>query len=227
MKPRFRLLGLAALAVTLPPPAASLAAPKPAPAKAAPVKAPATPDPLISTGKEAILADHVVAEKTTVVLFYQPGHLLDSELLEAVRKRAEGDPRLVLRLVRLPSTDAPIAKQYEVEETPLAFVYDRNKNLVGKGKTLDELIPLVSRSVRTARIKWVDEQDPTAGEVYRIFGGGRQPVPEIMKTLSLHPELMEAIAQIAGRYHFADGYLDRRTKEMIASYVSALNRCKY
>jgi hypothetical protein len=27
--------------------------------------------------------------------------------------------------------------------------------------------------------------------------------------------------------HFADGHLDRRTKEMIATWVSALNACRY
>jgi hypothetical protein len=27
--------------------------------------------------------------------------------------------------------------------------------------------------------------------------------------------------------HFSDGHLDRRTKEMIATFVSGLNRCPY
>ena len=78
-----------------------------------------------------------------------------------------------------------------------------------------------------ARLKWINEDDPTAAEVYRTFGGGKRPVPEIMKTMSLHPQLMEAISEIAGKYHFSDGFLPRRDHEIIASYVSALNKCKY
>jgi hypothetical protein len=51
-------------------------------------------------------------------------------------------------------------------------------------------------------------------------------VPEIMKTLSLKPEAMELVHQLS-RYHFTAGFLSVRYHEMIASYVSALNKCKY
>ena len=72
----------------------------------------------------------------------------------------------------------------------------------------------------------VDEADPKAAEVYRVFGGGSRPVPEIMKTLSLMPGAMELVHQLS-RYHFQDGFLTRPHHELIASYVSALNKCKY
>lgn len=222
---RTTLFSAAFLALALP---AAAAPRKPAPgkpAKAAPAKA---ADPaVISTGKEAILVDHLQPEQPTVVLFYQPARQEDLDLLELMQDRVKKDPRIALRLVALASTDLPIAKQYEVMATPVAFVYDRNKNLLGKGTRLDEVDPFMGKGLRTARIKWIDEDDPTAPEVYRMFGGGRRGVPEIMKTMSLQPGVMETIARLAGDYHFHDRYLPRRTKEMIASYVSSLNKCKY
>jgi hypothetical protein len=216
-------------------PMPALAAPKkpaskPAPKKPAPA-APAKPaDPLagmvISEGKEAILVDRLKPETTTLVLFYQPASTEDVAVLEEVLGHARSDPRAALRLVRLPSLEAPIAKQYQLEGSPTAFVYDRNKNLLGRASTVPEMGRLVGQALKVARLKWVDESDPSAPETFRIFGGGRARVPEIMKTMSLRPEIMELVAQLS-RFHFSDGFLPRRTHEMIASYVSALNKCKY
>ncbi len=51
-------------------------------------------------------------------------------------------------------------------------------------------------------------------------------VPDILRTMSLRPDFLFAIDQ-ASRLHFTDGALTRAQHEMIASYVSALNRCRY
>lgn len=51
-------------------------------------------------------------------------------------------------------------------------------------------------------------------------------VPEILRTMSLRPDFLAAIDS-ASRLHFTDGALTRAQHEMIASYVSALNRCRY
>jgi hypothetical protein len=51
-------------------------------------------------------------------------------------------------------------------------------------------------------------------------------VPEILRTMSLRPDFLEAINS-ASALHFSDGSLNRAEHEMIASYVSALNRCRY
>jgi hypothetical protein len=51
-------------------------------------------------------------------------------------------------------------------------------------------------------------------------------VPEILRTMSLRPDFLQAI-DAASRLHFTDGALTRAQHEMIASYVSALNRCRY
>lgn len=51
-------------------------------------------------------------------------------------------------------------------------------------------------------------------------------VPDILRTMSLRPDFLTAIDE-ASRMHFSDGALSRAQHEMIASYVSALNRCRY
>ena len=51
-------------------------------------------------------------------------------------------------------------------------------------------------------------------------------VPEILRTMSLRPDFLVAIND-ASRMHFTDGALTRAQHEMIASYVSALNHCRY
>lgn len=80
------------------------------------------------------------------------------------------------------------------------------------------------------RIRWI-EDDQATGPLAELFArmgqmsdSGR--MPPILRTMSLRPDFMAAIAQ-ASRLHFSDGALTRAQHEMIASYVSALNRCHY
>lgn len=82
-----------------------------------------------------------------------------------------------------------------------------------------------------ARIKIVEQPDATGllAEMYAkpeaqsSAGGG---VAAIIKTMSLRPDFMAGILA-ASRMHFSDGALTRAQHEMIASYVSALNHCRY
>jgi hypothetical protein len=81
-----------------------------------------------------------------------------------------------------------------------------------------------------ARIKWVEDLE-ASGEVAEAFARIRATsqsggVADIMRTMSLRPDFMLAIND-ASRLHFRDGALTRAQHEMIASYVSALNRCDY
>jgi len=80
---------------------------------------------------------------------------------------------------------------------------------------------------RGPRLRWIEEDDPRARQIYRRFGGGRWPVPDIFKAMSLRPELMEKALDLSERGHFSDGYLSRRTKERIATFVSSLNGSHY
>ena len=81
-----------------------------------------------------------------------------------------------------------------------------------------------------ARIRMVEESEAdgplaelyTAAKARSVAG----VVPAILKTMSSRPDFLAAI-DAASRMHFSDGALTRAQHEMIASYVSALNRCRY
>lgn len=80
------------------------------------------------------------------------------------------------------------------------------------------------------RIKVVEEARAT-GRLAEIYAAASArsaagAVPAILKTMSLRPDFLAAIDD-ASRLHFTDGALTRAQHEMIASYVSALNRCRY
>jgi hypothetical protein len=81
-----------------------------------------------------------------------------------------------------------------------------------------------------ARIKMVEESEATGrlAELYARTKRGSMAgvVPEILRTMSLRPDFLTAI-DAASKMHFSDGALTRAQHEMIASYVSALNRCRY
>ena len=51
-------------------------------------------------------------------------------------------------------------------------------------------------------------------------------MPDIVRTMSLRPDFLESVLA-ASQLHFTDGALTRAQHELIASYVSALNRCHY
>lgn len=81
------------------------------------------------------------------------------------------------------------------------------------------------------RIRMISDRE-ASGDLARVFEGLRATnpngvVPDIMRTMSLRPDLLALMSQAAGQVHFSDGYLTRAQHEMIASYVSALTRCHY
>jgi hypothetical protein len=81
-----------------------------------------------------------------------------------------------------------------------------------------------------ARIKMVDPSEAT-GQLAEQYATARAEsvsgiVPAIIRTMSLRPDFLAGIAA-ASRMHFSDGALSRAQHEMIASHVSALNRCRY
>ena len=84
----------------------------------------------------------------------------------------------------------------------------------------------------TPRIAWV-EDDQASGELAEIYEAWREQnpdrgdVPEILKCFSARPDFLAPVMQASYGLHFTDGHLDRRQKEAIATYVSALNKCEY
>ena len=80
------------------------------------------------------------------------------------------------------------------------------------------------------RIKVVPESEAT-GPLAELYATAKAQSPigivaPILQTMSLRPDFLAAI-QAASQMHFTDGALTRAQHEMIASYVSAINRCRY
>ena len=83
-----------------------------------------------------------------------------------------------------------------------------------------------------ARIGWVDDGD-ASGELAEIYqewlaeNPQRKAFPDILKCFSPRPDFLRDVMAFSYRVHFSDGHLTRGVKEMIATYVSGLNRCEY
>lgn len=79
------------------------------------------------------------------------------------------------------------------------------------------------------RIKWI-EDDEAQGELAAIYAKQRASpsgqIPDIFRTMSLRPDFLAGFMQMS-ELNFTDGALTRAQHEMIAAYVSALNRCHY
>ena len=58
-------------------------------------------------------------------------------------------------------------------------------------------------------------------------GSGRRQVHGIIKCFGARPDFLRQVIEFSNTLHFSEGHLSRRHKEMIASYVSYLNRCPY
>lgn len=69
--------------------------------------------------------------------------------------------------------------------------------------------------------------DTAAAYDYWRAGSGRKQVPGIIKCFGARPDFLRQVVQFSNTLHFSEGHLSRRHKEMIASYVSYLNRCPY
>lgn len=81
------------------------------------------------------------------------------------------------------------------------------------------------------KIKVIEDAEAT-GETAAAYdfwraGSGRKQVPGIMKCFGARPDFLRKVIEMGNVIHFSEGHLSRRYKEMIASYVSYLNRCPY
>lgn len=83
-----------------------------------------------------------------------------------------------------------------------------------------------------ARIAWIEDAAAT-GEVADLYSAwksanpGRDQMPGILKCFSQRPDVLRHMMSFSYELHFKDGYLLWATKELLATYVSALNRCPY
>jgi uncharacterized peroxidase-related enzyme len=76
------------------------------------------------------------------------------------------------------------------------------------------------------------EEDAATGAVAEAYADyrthfGRDHVPGILKCFATHPPLLEQMIALASSLLFTETHLSRKIKEMIATYISALNACPY
>jgi hypothetical protein len=81
------------------------------------------------------------------------------------------------------------------------------------------------------KIKIIEDAEAT-GETAAAYdfwraGSGRQQVPGIIKCFGARPDFLRRVIDLGNTVHFSEGHVSRRHKEMIASYVSYLNKCPY
>ena len=182
---------------------------------------------VVSTGKEVELKKVLQPESTTILLFIQDTSMMEQQFLKDLGKAYPETNKLALRVVRLQNLEAPAARQYKVTATPTAIVYDRFSRVLATTSQPEEIRSAVRKGFLMGRIIWVDEDNPKAPEVY-----GRPPeqlkrgIPGIVKAMSLRPDVFKIFNEMS-QVHFSDGHLKRREHEMVAAYVSALNKCKF
>jgi len=78
----------------------------------------------------------------------------------------------------------------------------------------------------------ITEDHEAAGDVAAAYdfwraSSGRHQLPGIIKCFGARPDFLRQVVEFSNTVHFSQGHLLRRHKEMIASYVSFLNRCPY
>jgi uncharacterized peroxidase-related enzyme len=166
-------------------------------------------------------------EQGTIFVFFRPDSSMEKAFVTELQKLCDGHP-VTLRPVELKSTDEPLAKKFEVTQTPMALVYDRRGHQTGKATTTDEIVKLAMQASDVGRIDWAMPGSPQADEIKQRMGlSDVRRLPGIMRAMSYRPEAMMGMISMANLMHFKDGELKVRTKEQIATYVSALNQCKF
>lgn len=181
-------------------------------------------------GKAAVsveLPGPLGVEQATIFVFFRPDSSMERGFLAELQKTGEGRP-VTIKGVELKTTDEPQAKKFEITETPTALVYDRRGRQTGKATKVEEIVALAVQASDVGRIDWAMPGSPQAEEIRKLMGlGDVRRLPGIMRAMSYRPEAMVGMIQMANLMHFKDGELKVRTKEQIATFVSALNQCKF
>src|ERR1700730_10480142 len=96
-----------------------------------------------------------------------------------------------------------------------------------------QIVPLIGSppAKPATKIKVIEDLEATgdtatAYDVWRA-NSGRTQMPGILKSFGQRPDFLLQVMAFSNTVHFSEGHLSRRHKEMIASYVSYLNRCPY
>jgi hypothetical protein len=108
----------------------------------------------------------------------------------------------------------------EVDRKPMA---DEKKSIVPQA---GRPAPKPATKIRVTEDAEATGETAAAYDFWRS-GSGRQQVPGIIKCFGARPDFLRQVVQFSNTVHFSEGHLSRRHKEIIASYVSYLNRCPY
>ena len=88
-----------------------------------------------------------------------------------------------------------------------------------------------ARPVHAENLSVVSETNapPEVQALYAQFREyfGRPRIPGILQCFATHPPLLEHMTGLAKSMLFTEGALGRRTKEMLATFVSSRNKCDY
>jgi hypothetical protein len=110
---------------------------------------------------------------------------------------------------------------------------EENRSEESKSEDKKALMPDYIRAVSELglKIKLIQDADATgeAAVAYDEWRAktGRTKMPGILKCFGQRPDFLRQVMQFSDTVHFSEGHLSRQYKEMIASYVSYLNRCPY
>jgi hypothetical protein len=179
---------------------------------------------IIPANKVTDLAKFAVEEKATVFAFYNPSSSLESQFVSQLAK--EASPHVSVRLIAIKTGSEPVAKLNKIVQTPAAIVMDRRHRVTGRSADIDEIRGFVRKAERVMRIDWAMEGTELF-DAAAAAAGGKGLKPGIMRTMSLQPEWLKHFYEMTRMAHFTDTGLTRRSKEMIATYVSAINHCKF
>lgn len=87
-------------------------------------------------------------------------------------------------------------------------------------------------SKTTPWIEWVEDEDASGqiGEIYQKWKEAnpeREHFPDILKCFAHDGDILQGLLDFCYPLQFAEGSLTRWHKELIATFVSAINRCRY
>ena len=182
---------------------------------------------VVSKGERFEVKQVLKAEGTTVMLFLQDTSVIEQQFLTDLKTQMPKDEKVILNVVRLKALTAPAARQYLITATPTAIVYDRFGRELARTSQPEEIRAGVRKGQLMGRLKWIDEDDPKAQETYSVPPEAlKRGMPGIVKTMALRPDAFKMF-NLMSQIHFSDGFLKRREHEMIAAYVSSLNKCKF
>jgi hypothetical protein len=189
---------------------------------APPAEVPAQPF-TVPNGAGTVLAKHLAASRPTIFVFIRPSSSLERRFLETICRDA--GRKAGVGVLHLNTGSEPAARKYEVTETPTALVYDRRGRFAGRSSDPEQIRSVLADALGVMRIDWPAADDPRSEEAARLLG--RPVAGGILRTMTFQPQWLAYVNDLARRSHFSPGYLDVRTKEMIAAYVSALNDCRF